>query len=59
MKAPRLMPKIGACFLTWRRYLQKGVARHGITLKQYYLLGALSFPFWYRHYAQFQLRRAA
>lgn len=36
------MPKIGSAFLTWRRYLQKGFASYGITLKQYYLLGALS-----------------
>ncbi len=42
MRGNTLMPRIGECFLTWRRYLQKGIARHGITLKQYYLLGALS-----------------
>jgi DNA-binding MarR family transcriptional regulator len=32
------MFKIGKVFLTWRRYLQKQLVPHGITLKQLYLL---------------------
>lgn len=37
-----IMKKLGISFLTWRRWLQKGYARYGITLKQYSLLGTLS-----------------
>jgi DNA-binding MarR family transcriptional regulator len=32
------MGKLGACFLVWRRWLARGYARHGLSLKQYYLL---------------------
>ncbi len=36
-----LMSRIGTIFLTWRRHLQRGYARYGITLKQVHLLGQL------------------
>jgi DNA-binding MarR family transcriptional regulator len=32
------MGKLGTCFLVWRRWLARGYARHGLSLKQYYLL---------------------
>jgi DNA-binding MarR family transcriptional regulator len=33
---------IAQCHLTWRRYLQRRLRKHGITLKQYYVLARLS-----------------
>jgi DNA-binding MarR family transcriptional regulator len=36
------MGKMGTAFLTWRRYLQKLVAEHEITLKQFSVLRRLS-----------------
>jgi DNA-binding MarR family transcriptional regulator len=36
------MSRLGVAFLTWRRYLQKGLAPHGITLKQQYVLRQLA-----------------
>jgi DNA-binding MarR family transcriptional regulator len=38
MNGKVLMGKLGSCFLTWRRWLAKSYARHGLTLKQAYLL---------------------
>lgn len=35
------MAKLGVAFLTWKRYSQKGIAHHNITLKQYYVLRQL------------------
>ncbi len=32
------MAKVGVIFLTWRRYLQRGVNPYGVTLKQLYVL---------------------
>lgn len=36
------MARLGVAFLTWRRYLQKGLSPHGITLKQQYVLRQLA-----------------
>lgn len=36
------MPKLGTIFLTWRRYLQRDLNQHKITLKQLYVLKQLS-----------------
>jgi DNA-binding MarR family transcriptional regulator len=36
------MSRLGVAFLTWRRYLQKGLSPHGITLKQQYVLRQLA-----------------
>lgn len=36
-----LMSRLGVAFLTWRRFLQKQVTSHGITLKQQYVLRQL------------------
>jgi DNA-binding MarR family transcriptional regulator len=36
-----VMAKIGVVFLTWRRYLQKGLLPHNITLHQQYILKKL------------------
>lgn len=38
-----LMNRIGTIFLTWRRHLQRGYARYGITLKQIHLLHQLRY----------------
>jgi DNA-binding MarR family transcriptional regulator len=32
------MGKLGTSFLIWRRWLARGYAKHGLSLKQYYLL---------------------
>jgi DNA-binding MarR family transcriptional regulator len=36
------MSRLGVVFLTWRRYLQKGISPYGITLKQQYVLRQLA-----------------
>jgi DNA-binding MarR family transcriptional regulator len=36
-----VMARLGTAFLTWRRYLQRGLAPYGITLKQQHLLREL------------------
>lgn len=36
-----IMARLGMAFLTWRRYLQRSLAPHGITLKQHYVLRQL------------------
>ena len=36
------MSRLGIIFLTWRRYLQKGLVPYDITLKQLYVLRQLS-----------------
>lgn len=36
-----IMARLGVAFLTWRRYLQRSIAPHGITLKQHYVLHQL------------------
>lgn len=41
MNSPAIMAKLGTIFLTWRRYQQRGVLPHKITLKQLYLLRKL------------------
>lgn len=41
MNNPATMAKLGTIFLTWRRYQQRGVLPHKITLKQLYLLRKL------------------
>lgn len=42
MKSQTGMGRIGTVFLTWRRWLQKGYAKYGVTLKQSFLLGRLA-----------------
>jgi DNA-binding MarR family transcriptional regulator len=42
MKGQTGMGRIGSVFLTWRRWLQKGYARYGVTLKQSFLLNRLA-----------------
>ncbi|MBI9050489.1 MAG: winged helix-turn-helix transcriptional regulator [Anaerolineaceae bacterium] len=39
---PAMMGQLGNAFLTWRRYLQKQVAKHEVTLKQFFVLRRLS-----------------
>lgn len=39
---PSIMAKIGTIFLTWRRYLQRDLLAHRITLKQLYVLRQLT-----------------
>lgn len=41
MGQPSVMARMTVDFLTWRRYLQKRVAQHDITLKQLYVLRQL------------------
>ena len=36
-----VMERLSVAFLTWRRYLRKRIAPHGITLKQSFVLGQL------------------
>jgi DNA-binding MarR family transcriptional regulator len=36
------MARLGVVFLTWKRHLQRGLAPHGITLKQLYVLRQLA-----------------
>jgi DNA-binding MarR family transcriptional regulator len=36
-----IMARLGVAFLTWRRYLQRNLAPHGVTLKQHYVLRQL------------------
>jgi DNA-binding MarR family transcriptional regulator len=36
------MSRLGVTFLAWRRHCQKGLARHGITLKHVFILRQLS-----------------
>jgi DNA-binding MarR family transcriptional regulator len=38
MTSSGLMGKLGTSFLIWRRWLARGYAKHGLSLKQYYLL---------------------
>jgi DNA-binding MarR family transcriptional regulator len=42
MKGQTGMGRIGTVFLTWRRWLQKGFSRYGVTLKQSFLLNRLA-----------------
>jgi DNA-binding MarR family transcriptional regulator len=39
---PQVVQRLGIAFLTWRRYVQRHVTAHDITLKQSFVLGRLA-----------------